>query len=551
MRVGIISVFTDYHRRGRHHRGVLQPQIGPLVAALLPPEVEIDVVNDTWEDPDWSRDYDLVFLSALHSDFDRARQLSHYYRRRGARTVLGGPLASAFPQLCAPWFDAIAVGDPETTVPAIHRDFAAGKLAPLYRAERYRPQSVPVPRLDLVSAKQVLPLALEATRGCPFTCGFCTLTGLGTRYHTRAAETIAAHVRAAQALIAGRVPRWKERLAVFYDNNIGGSPAFLRDLCDALAPLRIRWGGCITFNVLRDAGMLDRLAASGCRLVYFGLETFNPAALADMGKHQNLLDETRSVIDACRTRGILATAGLMLSPTMDTLGYIDRIPEFLAECGLHVPTYICFETPFPGTPHFKRLAERPEATLLPNVLLRDLNGYTLVTQPQHASPEEFVAAYLRTHRAVYSAGTRLRKLADDLVRFLPRGFIVPAAFDLFEMFAVERPRPADRTYIGGTEKAPPEAVQVPFAADDFASDAERAAICEPWALTDGAGRVLPAWLGAQTVYLPKGRIAPQRVSESADIPAERPITAAAAAAIASVHTRRPAPLAALPALQAG
>ena len=39
MRVGVISVFTDYHRRGRHHRGVLQPQIGPLVAALLPPEL--------------------------------------------------------------------------------------------------------------------------------------------------------------------------------------------------------------------------------------------------------------------------------------------------------------------------------------------------------------------------------------------------------------------------------------------------------------------------------------------------------------------------------
>ena len=86
MRVGIISVFTDYHRRGRHHRGVLQPQIGPLIAALLPARVEIDVVNDTWEDPDWSRDYNLVFLSALHSDFDRARQLSHYYRRRGAKT---------------------------------------------------------------------------------------------------------------------------------------------------------------------------------------------------------------------------------------------------------------------------------------------------------------------------------------------------------------------------------------------------------------------------------------------------------------------------------
>ena len=357
MRVGVISVFTDYHRRGRHHRGVLQPQIGPLVAALLPPDVEVDVVNDTWEDPDWSRDYDLVFLSALHSDFDRARQISHYYRRRGAATVLGGPLASTFPQLCAPWFDAVAVGDPESTVPAIHRDFAAGELKTLYRAERYQPQAVPVPRLDLVATKQVLPLALEATRGCPFTCDFCTLTGLGTRYHTRAAATIAAHLREAQALLAGRVARWKQRLAVFYDNNVGGSPVFLRALCDALAPLGIRWGGCITFNILRDTSMLDRLAASGCRLVYFGLETFNPAALADMGKHQNLLAETRTVIDACRARGILATAGLMLSPTMDTLEYIDRIPEFLDDCGLHVPTYICFETPFPGTPHFKRLAD--------------------------------------------------------------------------------------------------------------------------------------------------------------------------------------------------
>ena len=47
MRVGIISVYTDYHRRGRHHRGVLQPQIGPLIAALLPPEVEVGTAEMT------------------------------------------------------------------------------------------------------------------------------------------------------------------------------------------------------------------------------------------------------------------------------------------------------------------------------------------------------------------------------------------------------------------------------------------------------------------------------------------------------------------------
>ena len=79
MRVGIISVFVDYHRNGAHHRGFLQPQIGPLIAGLLPSDIEIEVINDTWEDPDWSRVYDLLFISGMHSDFDRARQISHYW----------------------------------------------------------------------------------------------------------------------------------------------------------------------------------------------------------------------------------------------------------------------------------------------------------------------------------------------------------------------------------------------------------------------------------------------------------------------------------------
>src|SRR5437867_8332506 len=145
MRVGIISVFTDYHRRGRHHRGFLQPQVGALIAALLPPQVDCEVINDTWTDPDWSRDYDLLFLSCLHSDFDRARQVSHYWRRRGAKTVLGGTLASMFSHLCQPFFDSIVVGDPEGSVQQIYRDFCKGELAPIYVSSAFDPMQVPVP----------------------------------------------------------------------------------------------------------------------------------------------------------------------------------------------------------------------------------------------------------------------------------------------------------------------------------------------------------------------------------------------------------------------
>ena len=94
MRVGIIVGFLNHHRRDRPLRGVVQPQIGALIAGLLPGDVEIEVINGTWKEPDWSRHYDLLFLSGLHPDFDRVRQLSHYWRLRGAKTVYGGILPS-------------------------------------------------------------------------------------------------------------------------------------------------------------------------------------------------------------------------------------------------------------------------------------------------------------------------------------------------------------------------------------------------------------------------------------------------------------------------
>jgi hypothetical protein len=504
VKVGIISVFTDYRRGGRHLRGPLQPQIGPLVAALLPPDVEVDVVNDTWDDPDWSRDYDLVFVSSLHSDFDRARQISHYWRRRGAKTVIGGPFASTYPQLCESFFDAVVVGDPESTVPRIHADFAAGRLARLYRAAPYDPDAVPTPRFDLTAVGQIFPLAFEATRGCPFACEFCTLTGLGTRFHTRAIARVLRDIRAGQRMLRGRSTWWQRRVVGFMDNNIGGRPAWLRELCDAIAPLDVHWASSITFNVLRDEAMLDRLSASGCRLVYVGLESFNPAALADMQKRQNVVGDVRRVVDACRSRGILLTAGLMLDPRIDSVEYIERIPEHLATSGLHVPTYIAFETPIPGTPHFRRLAGGKRA-LLPNALLRDFTGYTLVTEPRHATPEEFVAAYRRAHGRAFSIVTRARKLVDDLTRFLPRGHVVPAIADLGQVLGFSPALAPDRTPIAGFDKTPPETV--PLTDADFASEAERAAIMAPWPVTDGEARVLSHWLDARPVFVPTGRAA--------------------------------------------
>jgi len=511
MRVGIIFVFVDYHRKGEHHRGFLQPQIGVLIAGLLPADIEIEVINDTWEDPDWDRDYDLLFISGMHSDFDRARQISHYWRRRGAKTVYGGNMASTYPHLCLPFFDAVVIGDPEGSVPRIYRDFCAGKLQPLYRATPYNPLHVPVPRFDLLASKQILPLGLEATRGCPFRCNFCALTGIGTRFHFRPPECVVRDISAGKTMLRELVASLRLGFVVFYDNNIGGNPQYLRRLCRALEPLGIRWGSSITFNAIANVELVRMMSRSGCRFLFVGLESFNPDTLSDMRKHQNAIHKTRRIIEQCHEEGILVASGLMLSPQIDDLGYLRSIPNQLRDCGLYVPWYVCFETPFPGTPHFQGLAAQPRPALLPNALLRDFNTYTLVVRPKKASKEEFIGEYKWLIKNIYSRRNRAAKLMHDVPRLIRRGWYFSTMLDLIDQYQESYRPDASRTYIAGTDREPPESRGVPLSSNDFDSEAHCNAVMDPWQVSDSEGRVLPIWLGDQRAYGPKGRVADQSV----------------------------------------
>jgi radical SAM superfamily enzyme YgiQ (UPF0313 family) len=504
MRVGVIFVYVDYNRKGERSRGLLQPQIAPLIAALLPPDVEIDLVNETWDFPAWDRDYDLLFITCAHSDFDRARQISHYWRRRGAKTVFGGALAGTYPELCLPYFDAICIGDAESTVPDVYRDFTRRALQPIYYGRPFDPASVPTPRLDLLYAQQRLPLSIEVTRGCPFSCEFCVLTAMGTRFHTRPVELVMRDLDEGRRMLKGLVPPYMLAMGAFYDNNIGGHLPYLRRFCEELSKRRFYWGTAITFNAICDEGIVKALSRAGCRFLFVGLESFNPATIADMRKHQNRIDKTRSVLDMCRKHGILVQAGLMLSATTDDPEYIASIPGHLERVGLHLPTFICFESPIPGTPYFHSLAAH-EGALMPETKLYDYTGYSMVVRPQRTSLPTFVQAYTDVLRKTYTPMARLRKLWTDVPSLLAAGFWDTAMVDVIQNGGVffRKPHPA-RTYTPVTDVIPPELSMVPLTDLDFDSEAQRRDIMEPWNVTDAHGRLLPQWRRSQKVHVRRG-----------------------------------------------
>jgi hypothetical protein len=299
-------------------------------------------------------------------------------------------------------------------------------------------------------------------------------------------------------MLRGRVRGYQQRIVGFCDNNIGGDLAYLRELCAALEPLKLQWYGAASFNVVANRELVTTMARAGCRALFVGLESFNASTLAAMQKHQNVLHKIKATLDHCRDQGILIASGLMVSPLTDDASYIRRIPEYLAECGLHMPTFIAFETPIPGTPHFLRLARQAPTPFLLDALLRDFSGYTLVVQPGLSSTDDFLQAYRATLSEVFSLRNKVRKLTDDLPRFVKKGKWLPPLIDTFDVYAADTIPAASRSLLAGSDTPPPE--RVPLTKADFDSEEQQRQIMAPWRVTDMEGRVLDAWLHPNKVF---------------------------------------------------
>jgi len=411
MRIAVIAIYTDPTRLPRKEPSPMQSAVPEMIAGLCPPSATIELFHEKEVDVPLDRYWDLVFFSYLHSGYEHAKVLSTLFRRRGMRTVAGGRHAELYPEDCARWFDAVVTGDPEANVPRLVRDLEAGSLARVYDA-RGTIVDVRPWRWDLLDYRRNrtrMP-TLEASRGCPSACSFCVLTGR-ERYRHRPVKEIVEDVRARLAWnrnFGGVLSDWFG----FFDNNLGGSRPFLRELCEALVPLRKTWGCSASFDVLRDRETVRLMARAGCRYVYTGLESLDPEALRSMNKRQNRLGEVDRVIRHCYDEGVVLSFGLLVGSDGDTNEYLARLPRYLEELRYFSVTFVGIICPYPGTPFFAELAR--EGRLLPEATIRDFDGYTLCHRPKRLSPDEVADHFQRLCRELAGLSRVARHYWDRL-----------------------------------------------------------------------------------------------------------------------------------------
>src|SRR5215470_3272091 len=412
MRIAVISTYTHPTRLPRKERGVMQSSVPELIAALCPDHAEVEIYNEKEADIPLDGDWDLVFFSYLHSYYEHTKVLSTLLRRRGIKTVAGGRHTVHFAEDCENYFDAVVTGEPESNVPALVSDFEQGRLQKRYNRPSLGPTAIRPYRYDLIDFRTNairLP-GIEASRGCPFTCNFCVLTG-HERYRYRPIKDVVEEIQFKMSWNKNYFGLFDNSFS-FLDNNLGGNPRYLRELCEALIPLRKTWGCALTFNVLKDKELVRLMAQAGCRYVYTGLESLNPDSIKAMNKGQNKITEVDRVIRHCFSSGIMLSFGLLVGSDGDTTEYLERLPEYLSDLRYFNVTFLGIVCPYPETPFFRQLAS--EGRLLPGTTSRDYDGYTLCHRPLALDQNEVVEHFVRLCRQLGSLTNVVRHYGSKL-----------------------------------------------------------------------------------------------------------------------------------------
>jgi radical SAM superfamily enzyme YgiQ (UPF0313 family) len=272
----------------------------PMLAAVTPRDVRVHLVSETVDDIPFDGDWDLVGLTGMGSGIVRAWQIADAFRRRGKMVVIGGIAASlGRVEWSLEHADAVVVGEAEDLWPQVLADAAADRLREVYRMERPPAiDALPLPRYDLMKPwKHGLWRPVQATRGCPFHCTFCSVTAFhGARYRKRPVDQVIRDVRAAR--------RHGTRYIAFIDDNIAVDFDYCAELWEALIPERIVWMCQSSLQIADRPDMLQLAHRSGCRLLSFGVESTVADSLAGIEKPFNQPDRYALAGRTIRRHGI-------------------------------------------------------------------------------------------------------------------------------------------------------------------------------------------------------------------------------------------------------
>lgn len=293
------------------------------VAALIPKEHEVSIVDELFDDIDFDAKVDLVGITGTTSAVKRGYEVADEFRKRGVRVVMGGIHVTAMPEEALEHCDSVSAGEAELTWGDIVKDAEQGTLKKIYKADKFFDmKGLPRPRFDLIKhpERYTIYQYVQTTRGCPFNCEFCSATKFwGNKYRYRPIDEVIEEVKTLD----------RSKPIFIVDDHIGANPKYAQELFEKLATLKIKWASQTGVKTASREGFLELASKSGCILLFIGFESINEDSLKQSNKTQNNPQEYRALIKRAHKNGILIQGAFVIGLDNDGPDIFKRMNKFV------------------------------------------------------------------------------------------------------------------------------------------------------------------------------------------------------------------------------
>ena len=313
-------------------------------------------------------DPDVVGFTSLGCNFACTVRIAAHVRaaRPALPILLGGPHASIVdePILAAyPQFDAIVRNETEAVIGAVLDALGGnGSLADVpgvtYRREGaiartagagplLELDALPFPAYDVypIAELALTTLRVDAGRGCPFGCTFCsTASFFGRRYRLKSPERLVGELdRLAQTYGVRRFNLTHDLFTV--------DARRVRAFCEEVAGRGYAWTCSARMDCVDDA-LLAQMRDAGCSAIYYGVETGSTRLQPLVGKHLDLA-LYRPIVETSLRLGLDTTVSFITGYPNELASDADATLELLGESIETYPDALSVQlhllTPEPGT----------------------------------------------------------------------------------------------------------------------------------------------------------------------------------------------------------
>ena len=370
----------------------------PLLAALTPDDFEVELCYETIEDVPFDTDAELIGISSMGHAVMRTIDIANKFRELGKTVILGGYMVSLMPEEAKKYCDSVMIGDAEETWGQMIEDYRNGTLKKVYQKKLTKLET-PLPRYELVLKKRIGNfLPVQAGRGCPKTCSFCSIYCLYRgQYLRREIPDVIRDIK--------RVKELGFKQFLLLDDNLFSNRDYAFALCSEIKKLRMHWMTQCSIDISKDEELLKVVAESGCYVLSFGLESISRESLLGMQKGWAHPDQYSEQLKIIRKYGIDVSTEMVVGAEGDTLESIRDTAKFIEDNKITVPRFYIL-TPIPGTQFYDEMKEQNR---IYNTDMYSYNACEAVHIPKNMTPEELTKAYWELYNEVYSYRSILKR----------------------------------------------------------------------------------------------------------------------------------------------